>query len=315
MNKLEGAKVLITGGAGFIGSNLAAECLRRGCVVRVVDNLSTGNLDNLAQIKEKIDFLEGDLSDINKARKAASGMDYIFHLAAIPSVPRSIKDPLSSHNSNLNATLNILLAAKENSVKKLVYSSSSSAYGDSPTLPKKESHNINPISFYALQKYGGERYCQLFSALYGLPTVSLRYFNVFGPHQDFNSEYGAVIPKFVKSIYSDERPVIFGDGETTRDFTYIDNVVSANILAAECEASGEVINIACGERISLNRLAGWINKILDKSIEPIYQPEREGDIKHSLADISKAKEILGYAPKIDMEGGLKNFINWYKTKV
>jgi len=303
--------ILITGGAGFIGANLVKECLNRGYKVRVVDNLSTGNVKNIELFLNDIEFIKADLTDLETAKKAVRGVDFISHQAAIPSVSRSIKDPLSSHNSNTTATLNVLLAAKEYGIKKMVYASSSSVYGDSPTLPKKEDFSLNPISFYGLTKYAGEKYCELFYKLYGLPTISLRYFNVFGPKQNPDSEYAAVIPKFIKLISRDEAPVIFGGGETTRDFTYVDNVVGANLLAIESDVCGETINIACGERISLNQLVSLINKYTGKNLKPIYQSERTGDIKHSLADISKAKKLLGYKPLVKAEEGIKKLIAHY----
>lgn len=305
------AKYLVTGGAGFIGSNLVKELLRRGYQVRVIDNLSTGNIKNIESFLNEIEFIEGDLADMEMAKKAVQGVDFILHQAAIPSVQRSIKDPLNSHNSNVNGTLNVLLAAKEANIKKVVYASSSSIYGDNPKLPKEENFSINPFSFYALQKYAGERYCQLFSRLYNLSTVSLRYFNIFGPNQDPDSEYSAVIPKFIKLMSQGKSPIIYGDGEQTRDFTYIDNAVEANILAMESDVSGEVINVACGERISLNQLVEMINKHLGKNLQPVYQEERPGDIKHSLADISKAKKLINYKPMVKFEDGLKKLINYY----
>ncbi|MBI4692192.1 MAG: SDR family oxidoreductase [Candidatus Terrybacteria bacterium] len=304
--------ILITGGAGFIGSNLIKELLGRGYQVCVIDNLSTGNIKNIEPFLNKIEFIEGDLIDLETVKNAVKGVDYILHQAAIPSVAHSIKNPLDSHNSNLNATLNVLLAAKENNVKKVIYASSSSIYGGSPELPKEENFPPNPLSFYALTKYAGEKYCQLFSKLCGLPTISLRYFNIFGPNQDPDSEYSAVIPKFIKLMLQGKQPVIYGDGEQTRDFTYIDNTVEANILAMESDISGEVINIACGEMISLNQLVEIINKYLGKNIKPIYQDERAGDVKHSLADISKAKKLLGYKPIVMIEEGLKKLIDHYE---
>jgi len=305
------AKCLVTGGAGFIGSNLIKELLRRDYQVRVVDNLSTGKVENIKPFLDKIEFIQEDLTDIEVTKKAVQDMDFVFHQAAISSVPYSIKNPLNSHNSNLNATLNVLLAAKENNVKKVIYASSSSIYGDNPKLPKKENFSPNLLSFYALTKYAGEKYCQLFSKLYGLPTISLRYFNIFGPNQDLDSEYSAVIPKFIKLILQGKQPIIYGDGEQTRDFTYIDNVVEANILSMKSDVSGEVINIGCGERISLNQLIELINKYLGKNIKPIYQKERVGDVKHSLADISKAQKLLCYRPSIKIEDGLKKLIDYY----
>lgn len=311
-NKLKDKTVLVTGGAGFIGSNLVKEFLERGYNVRVIDNFSTGSLEKVKPFLDKVEFIEGDLTDFGIAKKAANGADFILHQAAIPSVARSIKAPLLSHDSNITATLNILLAAKENNVKKFVYASSSSIYGNSPTLPKKEDMAPNPLSFYGLAKYTSEKYCELFYRLYGLPIISLRYFNVFGENQDHDSEYSAVIPKFIKAIMAGERPIVFGDGEQTRDFTYVDNVVKANILALESDVKGENINIACGERISLNQLISIINEILNKNIEPFYREERKGDIKHSLADISKAKNLLGYESAVNFREGLEKLVKFYK---
>lgn len=305
-------RTLVTGGAGFIGSNIVKELSKQGDDVRVVDNLSTGNLRNIEPFLDRIEFLRGDLSRIEVARKAVEGMDFILHQAAIPSVSRSIANPLASNDANINATLNILLAAKDGGVKKVVYASSSSIYGDSPKLPKEESFPPRPISPYALTKYVGEKYCELFYRIYGLPTISLRYFNVFGPNQDPNSEYAAAIPKFIKAILNDEEPIIYGDGEQSRDFTYVENVVSANILALNSNISGEVINIACGKNFSVNQVVSSINRILNKKTKPVYQSQRPGDIKHSLADIKKAKRLLNYEPSVSFEKGLKKTVRWYE---
>jgi len=304
-------KVLVTGGAGFIGSNLVGRLLRLGYNVRVVDNFSTGKRENIKEFLnyDNFEFIKGDLRSLNTCRKITKGIEYIFHLAAIPSVQRSVEDPITSNESNVSGTLNLLVAARdEGHIKKLVYSSSSSVYGDLKKLPKSENQPIGPISPYALSKYAGERYCQIFYKIYNLPTICLRYFNVFGPNQNPNSQYSAVIPKFVSSVIHKKQPIIYGDGEQSRDFTYIDNVVEANILAAFSNVSGEVINIACNKRTSLNKILKIINHFLKTNVQPIYKPARVGDIKHSLADISKAKKLLKFNPKISIEDGLKRFI-------
>jgi len=310
-------RFLVTGGAGFIGSNIVKRLLELGEFVRVVDNFSTGRKENIEEFlgNPNFELIEGDITNLKIVKKVTQGMDFILHQAAIPSVLRSIKNPLLSNKSNINGTLNILIGARDEKIKKLVYASSSSIYGDSPKLPKQEVDPVNPISPYALTKFAGERYCQLFSKLYGLPTVCLRYFNVFGPKQNPDSEYSAVIPKFIKAILNNESPIIYGDGEQSRDFTFVDNVVEANLLAIQSKVSGEVINIACGQKTSLNDLVRYINHALNKDIKPIYDKPRLGDIKHSLADISKAKEKLNYIPKISLEEGLRITIEWFKKKL
>jgi len=304
--------VLVTGGAGFIGSHIAKRLLEKGYKVKVVDNLATGKLKNISDVLNKIKFIKGDLADLKFTKKAIKDVDFICHQAAIPSVARSIEDPLTTHQANINATLNLLWATKESKkIKKFVFASSSSIYGDSPKLPKKEDFPPNPISPYALAKYTSEKYCELFYELYGLPTVSLRYFNVFGPNQDPKSEYSAAIPKFISLMIKNKRPIVYGDGEQTRDFTDVENVVSANLLALKSKANG-VFNIACGKRVSLNQIIALLNKILNKNIKPIYKPKRPGDIKHSLADINKARKLLKYKPKIGIEEGLRKTIDWLK---
>jgi len=307
-------KYLVTGVAGFIGSNIVKKLLELGQFVRVVDNFSTGKRENIKEFlgNPNFEFIEGDISNIETAKKVVKKMDFILHEAAIPSVPRSINNPFASNKSNIDGTLNVLIAARDEKIKKLVYVASSSIYGDSLKLPKQESDPINPISPYALTKFAGEKYCQLFSKLYGLPTVCLRYFNVFGPKQDPNSQYSAVIPKFIKAVLKNESPTIYGDGNQSRDFTYVDNVVEGNILASQSKTSGEVINIACGEKTSLNDLLKYINQIIGKNIKPIYDKPSLGDIKNSLADISKAKKMLNYKPKIEIKEGLKKTIEWLK---
>jgi len=309
------AKFLVTGGAGFIGSNIVKALLDNGDTVRVMDNLATGRLQNIEPFLGQIDFQEADLTNPTDCRKAADGVDYILHQGAIPSVPRSVTDPLKTNNANITGTLNLLLAARDAKVKRVVYAGSSSAYGDSPVMPKTEIMEPCPKSPYAIQKLTGELYCRNFSKLYGLETVVLRYFNVFGPYQDPNSVYSAVIPLFIKAILKNTPPTIFGDGLTSRDFTYVANNVQANILAcaAPQSVSGEVINIACGYEISLNQLAEKINKLLAKNIKPVYAPERAGDVKHSLADISKAEKLLGYKPLVSFDAGLAKTIEFYKT--
>jgi UDP-glucose 4-epimerase len=309
------SKYLVTGGAGFIGSHIVEELLRRGEKVRIIDNLSTGKIDNIKDFLSEVEFIEGDLRDINKVREAVKGIDYILHQAAIPSVPRSIADPISSNSSNVDGTLNLLFAAKEAKVKRVVIASSSSVYGDSEILPKTEEFTPNPISPYAVTKLVKELYARVFYQIYGLETVSLRYFNVFGPRQDPTSQYAAVIPRFITKMLKGESPVIFGDGEQSRDFTYVKNVVEANILASISDkvGHGEVINIACGESITLNQLVNRINEIIGTNIKPIYTKPRPGDIRHSLASVNRAKELLGYTVKVSFLDGLKETINWYKN--
>lgn len=310
-------KYLITGGAGFIGSNIVKKLLKLGESVRIVDNLSTGRRENIEEFlnNPSFEFIEGDLTDLDVCKKSVKGIDFILHEAALPSVPRSIKDPIASNNACVAATLNLLVSARDEGIKKFVYASSSSIYGDNPDLPKKEDFPIRPISPYALAKYAGERYCQIFWRIYGLPTVCLRYFNVFGPKQDPVSQYSAVIPKFIRCFLNDENPVIYGDGEQSRDFTFVENVVDANILAANCvEGDGEVCNIACGGKTSLNQLVEYLNEITGKDIKADYQKERQGDILHSKADISKATKILGYAPKVNFKEGLALTFAWFKKE-
>lgn len=308
-------KYLITGGAGFIGSNITKKLLETGEEVRILDNLSTGNINNLNQFLDKVEFINGDFSDIEIARQSVKGVDFVLHHGAIPSVQRSIDNPIETNNVNISGTLNMLIACRDEGVKKFIYAASSSAYGDSPTMPKEESMMVSPKSPYAIQKLTGEYYCQIFNKIYGLETICLRYFNVFGPNQDPNSPYSAVIPLFIKKILNDENPIIYGDGETSRDFTYVENNIDANIKACLSKENigGEIINIACGYQVSLNKLVSEINKILGKDIKPIYKEERKGDVKHSLADISKANKLLGYEPKISFEEGLKNTIDFYKN--
>jgi nucleoside-diphosphate-sugar epimerase len=310
-------KYLITGGAGFIGSNIVKKVLDNGDFVRVVDNFSTGRRENIAEFLENQNFelIESDLTNLETAKKAVRGMDFVLHQAAVPSVPRSIEDPITSNSANIDATLNLLVAARDEKVKKVVYASSSSVYGDNPDLPKMEDFPVRPISPYALTKYAGERYCQIFWNIYGLPTTCLRYFNVFGPKQNPFSQYSAVIPKFIDCFLQNESPVILGTGEQSRDFTFVDNVVAANLLAAKSEkGNGEVFNIACNERTSLNELVGLLSKISGKDINPEYKDARAGDVLHSQADISKIGEFLGFKPIIKFEEGLKKTFDWYANQ-
>ncbi len=309
------SKVLVTGGAGFIGSNLTEALLQRGHFVRVLDDFSTGKRENLIFDKAypSLEIIEGDIRDLSTCQKAVQGMEYVFHQGALPSVQRSVEDPGTSNAVNVGGTLNILLAAREKGVKRVMYASSSSIYGDTPTLPKHEEMPSNPLSPYALQKYIGEQYCRLFYQLYGLETISLRYFNIFGPKQDPSSLYSAVIPKFIDALLQGHPPIIFGDGEQSRDFTYIENVVQANLLAMSAEhLHGEAINIACGKRISLNQLSNVLKEILGSKLSPIYQAPRKGDVKHSLADIRKGKEIINYEPKVGIETGLKKTVDFFR---
>ncbi len=308
-------KYLVTGGAGFIGSNIVSELLKQGQQVVVLDNFATGKRENILPLmkNENLTMIEGDLRSFHIVRSAVKGVDYILHQGALPSVPRSINDPITSNDVNILGMLNILEAAKEFGVKRVITASSSSIYGNSETLPKVESMPVNPLSPYALTKYAQERYCQIFSQIYGLETVALRYFNVFGPNQDPTSQYSAVIPKFIKLIMADKEPVIYGDGSQSRDFTFVENNVWANIQACTApKAAGQVINIACGERYTLIDLVNMINEILGKKIEPKFETDRAGDVKHSLAGIDKAKEVLGYEVKVDFREGLRRTVEYFQ---
>jgi nucleoside-diphosphate-sugar epimerase len=308
------AQYVVTGGAGFIGSHLVERLVRQGERVRVVDNLVTGKRENLANLPT-VDFLEGDLADIDVARRAVTGADYVLHQAAIPSVPRSVEDPITSNRANIDATLNVLVAAREAGVTRVIYAGSSSAYGDTPTLPKIETMPTAPLSPYALQKLVGEQYCQLFTRLYGLQTVTVRYFNVFGPRQDPSSPYSGVISLFISALCDARRPTIYGDGEQTRDFTYVANVVDGVLRACQAaQATGEVVNVATGRRISLNELFRTIRRLIGTEVEPIYAAPRAGDVRDSQADISKARRLLGYEPSVDLEEGLEKTVGWYKSQ-
>jgi len=302
--------ILVTGGAGFIGSHLAEELAKENDVF-IIDNISTGRLENIKNLMERsnVKFIKGNIAEPAFLNNIFKDIDYVFHQAAIPSVPRSIKDPRNSNDANITGTLNVLIAAKDSGVKKVIFASSSSVYGDTPALPKSETIPVNPLSPYAITKVTGEFYCRVFQEIYGLQTISLRYFNVFGARQDPNSQYAAVIPKFITSIMKDEPPVIYGDGEQSRDFTFVKHVVDANILACESDKTG-IFNIACGRRITINQLVDMINEILGKEVEPVYTEGRPGDIKHSLADISRARSF-GYDPKSNFKEELKNTVKWF----
>ena len=300
---------LVTGGAGFIGSNIVEALLEKGERVRVIDNFSTGKRENIAPFMGRIELIESDILDMQAVKEACQGIDYILHQAALPSVPRSVADPMSSNRVNVDGTINVLWAAKEAGVKRVVYAASSSAYGNQPTLPKREEMPANPLSPYAISKYTGELYARVFHEIYGLSTISLRYFNVFGPRQDPDSQYAAVIPKFINAFMNGKSPVVFGDGEQSRDFTFVKNVVQANLLAAKAEGvSGQVLNIACGKRFTLNQLIEKLKGILNNHEEAIYTDPRPGDVRHSLADISKAEHLLDYKPAFFLEEGLKETV-------
>jgi len=306
-------KYLVTGGAGFIGSNICRRLVAERCSVRVVDNLLTGKRSNLAPIMDKIDFVEADMGEPEVARRAMRGIDVVLHEGALPSVPRSVDNPAETHRYCVDATFTLLMAARDAGVKRFVYAASSSAYGDTPALPKVETMTPAPLSPYAVGKLVGEYYCSVFSSVFGLETISLRYFNVFGPHQDPASQYAAAIPAFVTAILRDQRPTVYGDGEQSRDFTYIDNVVEANLLAARARTTrGEVVNVACGEAVTVNAIIEAIDDLLGKDIRPIYQPSRPGDVKHSLADITAARSLIGYKPVVLFREGLEKSIDWYR---
>jgi len=309
------ALYLITGVAGFIGSSLARALLSRGEQVRGIDNFSTGNRENLSEILGRIDFRQADINDLDAMHKACAGVDFVLHQAAIPSVPKSVLDPLGSNRANIDGTVNVLVAARDAKVKRVVYAASSSAYGDTPTLPKHEAMKPDPISPYAVAKLASEHYMTSFYRCYGLETVSLRYFNIFGPRQDPTSQYSGVLAKFITQMLRGEQPTINGDGEQSRDFTYIDNAVEANLLACrapEAKAAGQVFNVATGRRVTLNETFKLLKDLTGYDGQPKYGPERGGDIKHSLAEISKAEAALGYKPLVNFEEGLKRTVEWYR---
>jgi len=307
------AHYLVTGGAGFIGSHLTEELVRRGHRVRVADSLITGKRSNLSHIPD-VEFMEGDLANLEFARRAVAGCEYVLHQAAIPSVPRSVKDPISSNRANVDATLNTLVASRDAGVKRLVFAASSSAYGETPTLPKHEEMPTQPLSPYALQKVIGEQYLQLFTRLYGLETVAIRYFNVFGPRQDPSSPYSGVISVFATALLENRPPTIYGDGEQTRDFTYVANVVDGVLRACEAPgAAGQIINVATGGRISLNMLFEEMRGLVGADVRPAYEEARAGDVRDSQADITRARELLGYVPTVSFEEGLRDTLNWYRT--
>jgi UDP-glucose 4-epimerase len=306
--------VLVTGGAGFIGSHLAVALASNGARVRIIDDLSTGSIDNISQIRGDVDFIRASLNNTAALHAALKNVEVVFHEAAIPSVPRSVENPSATHEACVNATFQLLVGARAAGVRRVVYAASSSAYGDQPTLPKVESMCPSPLSPYAAAKLVGEYYCQVFTRTYGLETVALRYFNVFGPRQDPSSVYSGVISRFIDALLSSNRPVIYGDGEQSRDFTYVSNVVDANLRAAESQrAVGEVINIAAGQRTTLNQLLDSLKKLTGRiSIEAEYRPRRNGDVRHSHADITRSRELLGSEPKVGIEEGLRQTIDWWK---
>ena len=306
----------MTGGAGFIGSHLVAALADSGARVRVIDDLSTGRRENLQGIKGDVDFIHASLLDIAATRRTLEDVEIVFHEAAIPSVPRSVDNPLETHDASVNATFSLLLAARDRKVRRVIYAASSSAYGDQPELPKYEDMRPEPLSPYAVAKLVGEYYCRVFTRVYGLETVSLRYFNVFGPRQDPTSQYSGVISRFVTALIQGQRPVIYGDGEQSRDFTYISNVVDANMRAADsAKAVGQVINVGNGVRVTLNNLFSRLKSLTGQyNIEAEYQDARKGDVRHSLADISRARELLGYEPRVDLEEGLRLTIEWWNSQ-
>ncbi|MCX6561633.1 MAG: SDR family oxidoreductase [Candidatus Aminicenantes bacterium] len=306
---------LITGGAGFIGSHLAEGLVKRGHRVRVLDNFLTGKRENLAHLGDAVEILEGDIRDLETCRRAVAGMEVVFHEAALPSVPRSVEDPFTTNEINIRGTLNMLWAAAKGGVRRLVFASSSSVYGDDPGLPKVEGNEGRPLSPYAVSKWVGEKYLQTFAVTYGLSTVSLRYFNVFGPRQDPFSQYAAAIPLFITRILAGQSPVIYGDGEQSRDFTFIENIIEANIRAAEAPGlAGEALNVACAERITVNALTARIGEILGRPARPVYEPPRPGDIKHSFADISRAVARINFHPLVLFDEGLRRTVQWYKER-
>lgn len=310
-----GSTILVTGGAGFIGSHLVRRLLSEGYTVRVLDNFLTGSRANLVEVQDRIQIVEGSVTDAEAAAEAVAGVDCIFHQAALPSVPRSVRDPLASNNTNVNGTLTLLCAARDAGVRRLVYAASSSAYGNSLTLPKEESMPTNPLSPYAVAKLAAEGYCRAFYNVYGFETVALRYFNVFGPRQDPNSEYAAVIPRFITALLEDREITIHGDGEQSRDFTYIENTLDGNLRAMTAPgAVGEVCNIACGDRFTLNFLVQTLAEIIGAEPRVRYIESRQGDVKHSLAAIEKARQLLGYEPLVTFREGLERTVEYFKAR-
>ncbi len=306
------ARYLVTGGAGFIGSHLAEALLDRGEDVRVVDSLATGRRQNLTHLA-RLDFIEGDLADLEVARRAVADVEYVLHQAAIPSVPRSVADPLTCHRANVDATLSVLLAARDAGVRRVVYAGSSSAYGNQPTLPKHEAMAPDPLSPYALQKLVGEQYMRLFTRLYRLETVTTRYFNVFGPRQDPSSPYSGVISLFISALLDGGRPTIYGDGDQTRDFTYVANVVDGVLRACHAPGvAGEILNVATGGHVTVNQLFHTLRDIIGSNVEPVYSDPRPGDVRDSQADITKARALLGYTPFVPFEEGLRRTVEWYR---
>jgi len=311
-------KMAVTGGAGFIGSNLAERLASRGYPVVILDNFSTGREQNLSgwtgRFSDRVEVVRTDINETDTLRRLFQGVRFVFHQAAIPSVPRSIADPALTHASNITGTLSVLIAARDAGVSRVVVASSSSVYGDDQKLPKQEDRVGNPLSPYALSKAVCEQYCRLFQQLYGLETVCLRYFNVFGPRQDPRSEYAAVIPRFCTRLLAGRKPMIYGDGEQTRDFTFVDNVVDANWhVANHPRAAGGVFNIGCGTRTSLNQLVTWLNSILGTALQPSYEAARAGDVRHSVADVSKARDLLGYTPAVSLQNGLERVVAWFRA--
>jgi len=307
-------RYLVTGGAGFIGSNTVEELVRRGHSVAVLDDLSTGKEENLSSVAGKIELLRGSIADLETVRAACRGVDYVLHLAARTSVPRSVKEPLETNRVNVDGTLNVLVAARDARVRRVVFAASSSVYGDTLILPKVETMPPSPISPYGVSKFVGEAYAQVFGRVYGLQNVSLRYFNVFGPRQDPDSPYSGVLSRFITALQNGAQPVVFGDGEQSRDFTYVENVVEANLLACEApKASGLVFNIGVGGRFTLNRTLQLLEKFAGKPAQPRYDPPRDGDILHSQADISLARKLLDYNPRVGFEEGLRRTWEWYRA--
>ena len=307
------ARYLVTGGCGFIASHLVEALVKRNEQVRVFDNCTTGTTDNIAAVKDNIEFIKGDLRDCEAVHRAVDGVDYIMHQGALPSVARSVENPIRSNDVNIGGTLNILVAARDAGVKRVVYAGSSSSYGNVTALPRSESLPSQPASPYALTKYVGECYCRIFTEIYGLETVALRYFNIFGPRQNPNSPYSAVIPRFISAGLNGHPPTINGDGEQSRDFTYVENAVHANLLACHAgSAAGTIFNIGCGEQTSINQLAALIGELMELDIKPVYAPPRVGDVRHSRADIRKAQRLLGYQPCVSLKAGLRKTIDWFR---